>query len=63
MGALGYESFAAQGGELGAGVSTALGLRYGDRIIGIHPNYIPGSCRPHFPGADFIRGAFSGQRR
>jgi hypothetical protein len=51
MGALGYERFAAQGGELGAEVSTALGLRYGDRIIGIHLNYIPDSCRPHFPGA------------
>ena len=49
MGALGYERFAAQGGDLGAGVSTALGLRYGDRIIGIHLNYIPGSYRPHLP--------------
>jgi len=49
MGALGYERFAAQGGDLGAGVSTALGLRHGDRIIGIHLNYIPGSYRPYLP--------------
>ena len=49
MGALGYERFAAQGGDLGAGVSTALGLRHSDRIIGIHLNYIPGSYRPHLP--------------
>jgi pimeloyl-ACP methyl ester carboxylesterase len=43
---LGYERFGAQGGDLGAGVSTALGLRYSDRIIGIHLNFIPGSFRP-----------------
>jgi pimeloyl-ACP methyl ester carboxylesterase len=51
MGALGYERFAAQGGDLGAGVSTALGLRHSERIIGIHLNYIPGSYRPYLaPG-------------
>lgn len=49
MGALGYERFAAQGGDLGAGVSTALGLRHSERIIGIHLNYIPGSYRPYLP--------------
>lgn len=49
MGALGYERFAAQGGDLGAGVSTALGLRHSDHIIGIHLNFIPGSYRPHTP--------------
>ncbi len=49
MGALGYEKFAAQGGDLGAGVSTALGLRHSERITGIHLNYIPGSYRPHLP--------------
>ena len=51
MGALGYEKFAAQGGDFGAGVSTALGLRHSERIIGIHLNYIPGSYRPYLaPG-------------
>ena len=44
---LGYDRFAAQGGDLGAGVSTALGLRHGKQIIGIHLNYIPGSYRPY----------------
>jgi hypothetical protein len=30
-------------------VTTALGLRHGDRIIGIHLNYIPRAYRPHLP--------------
>jgi pimeloyl-ACP methyl ester carboxylesterase len=46
MGELGYNRFAAQGGDIGAGVSTVLGLRHPDRIIGVHLNYIPGSYRP-----------------
>jgi pimeloyl-ACP methyl ester carboxylesterase len=50
---LGYARFAAQGGDLGAGVGTALGLRHADRIIGIHLNYIPGSYRPYLkPGEE-----------
>src|SRR5882762_7680833 len=47
MNELGYSRFAAQGGDVGAGVSTVLGLRHSDRILGIHLNYIPGSYRPH----------------
>jgi pimeloyl-ACP methyl ester carboxylesterase len=47
MQALGYDQFAAQGGDIGAGVSTALGLRHSEHLIGIHLNYIPGSYRPH----------------
>ena len=46
MGELGYSRFGAQGGDLGAGVATALGLRHAERIIGIHLNFIPGSYRP-----------------
>jgi len=46
MQALGHERFAAQGGDIGAGVSTALGLRHAEHVIGIHLNYIPGSYRP-----------------
>ena len=49
MDALGYQRFAVQGGDLGAGVSTALGLRHSEHIIGIHLNYIPGSYRPYLP--------------
>ncbi len=46
MSELGYDRFAAQGGDIGAGVSTALGLRHSHRILGLHLNYIPGSYRP-----------------
>ena len=46
MAELGYERFAAQGGDFGASVSTILGLRHAHRTIGIHLNYIPGSYRP-----------------
>lgn len=50
---LGYERFAAQGGDFGASVSTILGLRYAERMAGIHLNYIPGSYRPGLEeGAD-----------
>jgi len=38
MSDLGYGRFAAQGGDLGAGVSTVLGLRQADRMIGVHLN-------------------------
>jgi pimeloyl-ACP methyl ester carboxylesterase len=53
MHALGYDRFAAQGGDIGAGVSTALGLRHGQHLIGVHLNYIPGSYKPYLvPGAE-----------
>jgi pimeloyl-ACP methyl ester carboxylesterase len=42
MEALGYRRFAAQGGDWGSAVSTALGLDHADRIIGIHLNFIAG---------------------
>ena len=48
---LGYSRFVAQGGDFGAGVSTILGLKYPDRLHGVHLNYIPGSYRPYLaPG-------------
>jgi pimeloyl-ACP methyl ester carboxylesterase len=47
MRALGYEHFAAQGGDIGAGVSTALGLRHAEHMIGIHLNFIPASYTPY----------------
>src|ERR1035441_3873983 len=46
MGELGYSEFGTQGGDLGAGVATALGLRHPERTLGIHLNFIPGSYRP-----------------
>jgi pimeloyl-ACP methyl ester carboxylesterase len=51
MSELGYSRFGAQGGDLGASVTTILGLRHAERITGIHLNFIPGSYRPHLgPG-------------
>ena len=49
MADLGFNRFAAQGGDIGASVTAILGLRHADRLIGIHLNYIPGSFRPHLP--------------
>ena len=49
MKALGYDRFAAQGGDIGAGVSTALGLGHSEHLIGIHLYYIPRSYRPMMP--------------
>jgi pimeloyl-ACP methyl ester carboxylesterase len=49
---LGYHRFVAQGGDIGAAVTTLLGLRHPDRVAAIHLNYIPGSYRPWLaPGA------------
>jgi pimeloyl-ACP methyl ester carboxylesterase len=44
--ALGYEKVLAQGGDFGAGISTALALKHPDSIMGLHLNYIPGSYFP-----------------
>jgi pimeloyl-ACP methyl ester carboxylesterase len=49
MSELGYTRFAAQGGDIGAAVTTLLGLRHPDRAAAIHLNYIPGSYRPYLP--------------
>ncbi len=57
MSELGYSRFAAQGGDIGAGVSTALGLRHPDRIIGIHLNYIPASYRPYLGNGQKLTAA------
>ena len=49
MSALKYQKFIAHGGDIGAGVSTALALRHGERVLGLHLNYIPGSYVPYIP--------------
>ncbi|HZT03754.1 MAG TPA: epoxide hydrolase [Steroidobacteraceae bacterium] len=54
MSALGYRRFMAHGGDIGASVSTALGLKYPERVLGVHLNYIPGSYRPHPAGAEAL---------
>lgn len=46
MAGLGYSRFGAQGGDIGAGVSTWLARLFADKVSGIHLNYIPGSYRP-----------------
>jgi pimeloyl-ACP methyl ester carboxylesterase len=46
MASLGHQRFIAHGGDIGAGVSTALGLKHRDRVAGVHLNYIPGSYQP-----------------
>ncbi|KAB0642316.1 epoxide hydrolase family protein [Burkholderia latens] len=46
MSGLGYRRFGAQGGDLGAGVSIALGTRHAGAVDGIHLNYLPGSYEP-----------------
>jgi epoxide hydrolase len=38
---LGYERYGAQGGDFGAGVSTALGALAPEHVIGVHVNYLP----------------------
>jgi pimeloyl-ACP methyl ester carboxylesterase len=40
MSALGYDRFAAQGGDWGAAVSTHLGVDWADRLIGVHLNFM-----------------------
>lgn len=53
---LGYERFGAQGGDLGAGVTTALGLRHPDQIAGLHLNYVPGSYLPYLDSGPPLTG-------
>ncbi|GAA4476881.1 epoxide hydrolase family protein [Gluconacetobacter asukensis] len=43
---LGYERFATQGGDIGAGVSMWLARLFPESILGAHVNYIPGSFKP-----------------
>ena len=43
---LGYEKIFVQGGDFGAGISTALALKHPEDVLGLHLNYIPGSYFP-----------------
>lgn len=43
---LGYEKVVAQGGDFGAGITTALALKHPEDVLGLHLNYIPGSYFP-----------------
>ncbi len=46
---LGYEKVLAQGGDFGAGISTALAARHPENMLGLHLNYIEGSYFPYLP--------------
>ena len=48
---LGYDRFAAQGGDIGASVSTWLARLFPGNVQGIQLNFVPGSYRPPL-GAD-----------
>lgn len=43
---LGYEKVIAHGGDFGAGVSTALALKYPENILALHLNYVHSSYSP-----------------
>lgn len=47
---LGYGRFVAQGGDIGAVVSSWLAFRFPDQIMGFHLNYIPGQFSPTLEG-------------
>jgi pimeloyl-ACP methyl ester carboxylesterase len=47
MNSLGYEKFIAQGGDLGAIISTRIALKYPDSLLGLHLNYIPFNYKPY----------------
>jgi pimeloyl-ACP methyl ester carboxylesterase len=49
---LGYEKVLAQGGDFGAGISTALAVRHPANMLGLHLNYIEGSYFPFLPRAE-----------
>jgi epoxide hydrolase len=59
MTALGYEHFGAQGGDWGAGVTTALGLAHPDRCVGIHLNMVLAGPGPDDEPTDAERAALA----
>jgi len=50
MSGLGYSQYFAQGGDIGAGVSTWLARLFPESVLGIHLNFIPGSYQPEIGG-------------
>ena len=47
MTGLGYDRYGAQGGDVGAGVSSWLTMRHPEHVAGLHLNFIPGSYKPY----------------
>jgi len=58
---LGYQRFAAQGGDWGAFVSSVLGLRYPERLIGIHLNLLAVRRDPKEPARNAEEAAYLGE--
>jgi pimeloyl-ACP methyl ester carboxylesterase len=46
MNGLGYQQFCAQGGDIGAGVSSWLAYRFPQQLKSFHLNFVPASYRP-----------------
>ncbi len=46
MKGLGYQRYGAQGGDIGAAISTWLGYYNPENVVGIHLNFIPGGFNP-----------------
>ncbi len=46
MQGLGYQRYGAQGGDIGAAISTWLGYYHPESVLGIHLNFIPGGFNP-----------------
>lgn len=46
MRGLGCPRYGAQGGDIGAGISTWLAYDHSDSVVGLHLNYIPGGYTP-----------------
>jgi pimeloyl-ACP methyl ester carboxylesterase len=63
MALLGYDRFAAQGGDWGAGIATWLAVKFPSRVAGIHLNYIPGSYAPYVEGEPSAEEAASLRER
>jgi pimeloyl-ACP methyl ester carboxylesterase len=51
MARLGYDRFAAQGGDIGSFVAARLGHKYAEQIIGVHL-HLAGAVMPPYPAAE-----------
>jgi pimeloyl-ACP methyl ester carboxylesterase len=56
MARLGYDRFAAQGGDIGAMVAAQLGHKHADRLIGTHLHFIMPTKAPYPAPADYGPG-------
>jgi microsomal epoxide hydrolase len=63
MSVLGYPRFAAQGGDWGAFIASVLGMRYPERLLGIHLNLLAVRRDPKFPASNPEEAAYLEQLR